>query len=249
MAGMRWVFLRGLARRKEHWGDFVERFRTAVPCDEVEAIDLCGNGTEREREVFGTIPEFTDDLRARSQLLKKGPVRVVAISLGGMVASDWVSRHPEELVSAHVINTSDRNQSPFWDRLNPAHYPSLLKLAVFGATPIERERTVLSIVSSLPAEKREQHAQAFAAIEPPTPKSFFRQVLAAAKFAPPQSKPTIPVVVINSRGDRLVSPACSERLSKAWGVSLHTHPWAGHDLPLDDPDWTLSKITETTVRA
>ena len=239
------MFLRGLARRKEHWGDFIERFRAAVPGDEVEAIDLCGNGTERDREVFGTIPEFTDDLRSRSELVKKGPVRVVAISLGGMVASDWVSRHPQELLSAHVINTSDRNQSPFWDRLNPAHYPTFLRLAVLGAKPIERERAVLAIVSSLPAEKREVHAQAFASIEPPTPRSFFRQVLAAAKFAPPQGKPGVPVIVINSRGDRLVSPACSERLAKAWGVPVHSHPWGGHDLPLDDPEWVLSKIKET----
>ena len=37
--------------------------------------------------------------------------------------------------------------------------------------------------------------------------------------------------------DRLVNPHCSVRLATAWGVPHARHPWAGHDLPHDDPQW------------
>ena len=44
------------------------------------------------------------------------------------------------------------------------------------------------------------------------------------------------------RLDRLVSPRCSQRLAAAWKVPLALHPSAGHDLPLDDPDWLLAQL-------
>lgn len=45
-----------------------------------------------------------------------------------------------------------------------------------------------------------------------------------------------------SERDRLVNPACSRRLAEATGAVLEQHPQAGHDLPLDDPTWTVDAI-------
>jgi hypothetical protein len=50
------------------------------------------------------------------------------------------------------------------------------------------------------------------------------------------------VLVLSSQGDRLVNPRCSARLASAWQAPHQQHPWAGHDLPHDDPDWLCQRL-------
>jgi predicted alpha/beta hydrolase family esterase len=52
------------------------------------------------------------------------------------------------------------------------------------------------------------------------------------------------VLVLASLGDGLVDPACSWRMAKAWGVELRLHASAGHDLPLDDPEWVARQAAD-----
>ena len=35
---------------------------------------------------------------------------------------------------------------------------------------------------------------------------------------------------------------CSLRLASSWAVPLILHLHAGHDLPLDDPEWVIDQI-------
>lgn len=240
----RWVFLRGLARRQEHWGGFLSQFAALRPQDEIEALDLAGNGTELNRRAFTQISQYVEDLRQRSRILKKGPVRLVAISLGGMVAAEWVSRHPEELLSAHLINTSDRRHSALWQRLRPNNLGTILRILVQNPHALERERRVLEMVSNLPAGERAKWAEVFAALEPCSASNFLRQIWAAARFEPSLVSPQVPLMLLSGAGDRFVDPQCSKNLARAWGVELRVHPTAGHDLPLDAPEWVLSQILE-----
>jgi len=69
-----------------------------------------------------------------------------------------------------------------------------------------------------------------------------RQLLAAARFMPPRSKPPIPTLVLSGLGDRLVNPRCSQAIAQAWNLPLETHPTAGHDLTLDEPEWVIEKL-------
>jgi hypothetical protein len=50
------------------------------------------------------------------------------------------------------------------------------------------------------------------------------------------------VLILASRADALVHCACSSKLAAAWGATLIAHPWAGHDLPHDDPVWLAETI-------
>jgi hypothetical protein len=54
---------------------------------------------------------------------------------------------------------------------------------------------------------------------------------------------------LNSLGDRMVAPACTEAIAKRWNVESKTHPWAGHDLPLDDPEWVIAMVVEWLSRS
>jgi hypothetical protein len=55
----------------------------------------------------------------------------------------------------------------------------------------------------------------------------------------PDKKPTTWLLI---RGILLVSPECSKKLAKHWGLPVLWHDRAGHDLPLDDPDWLVAQI-------
>ena len=52
-----------------------------------------------------------------------------------------------------------------------------------------------------------------------------------------------PLLLLAGAGDRLVDPACSRRLARTWQVPLLEHAQAGHDLPLDDPDWVAHQAS------
>jgi len=63
-----------------------------------------------------------------------------------------------------------------------------------------------------------------------------RQLAAAATFRIGSWKPELPVLLLASRQDRMVSVDCSRAIARAWGAAIVEHPTAGHDLSADDPD-------------
>jgi len=69
-----------------------------------------------------------------------------------------------------------------------------------------------------------------------------RQIIAAARYKPSDLKPHQPVLLLNGGEDRLVSPACSEAIQQHYQLELRRHPWAGHDLTLDDGDWVIAQL-------
>ncbi len=49
---------------------------------------------------------------------------------------------------------------------------------------------------------------------------------------------------MNAKGDRLVAPSCSVAIQKQWHLDLRTHPWAGHDLAIDDGHWVAMQLKD-----
>ncbi|PMZ18082.1 alpha/beta hydrolase, partial [Pseudomonas sp. FW306-02-F08-AA] len=41
---------------------------------------------------------------------------------------------------------------------------------------------------------------------------------------------------------------CSQALAAAWNLPLVMHPFAGHDLPLDDPAWVVAQVLQWATR-
>jgi len=240
-----WVLLRGLTREARHWGDFGERLDSGLGGATVLAVDLPGNGA------FHAAPSPTDVagmVRAcRASLAQIGaqpPFVPVALSLGGMVALEACCRHPAEFTGAVLINTSMRGYGALWQRLRPANWGTLARLALRSACVSERELAVLAMTSRDPETHRAGLArwEAIAAERPVTRLNALRQLVAAARYAPPRHGPRVPMLLLASEGDRLVSPQCSQRFARRWDLPLRLHPWAGHDLPLDDPAWVVEQI-------
>ncbi|MDP2832690.1 MAG: alpha/beta hydrolase [Pseudomonadota bacterium] len=241
-----WVFLRGLTREARHWGDFPARFRTAFAEAWAEGDlltpDLPGNG-QRFMEpspcsVEAMLEACRHDLREQG---KPPPYHLLALSLGGMVAVAWATRHPEECQAAVLLSTSLRPWNPFYQRLRPGAYPTLLRQLLLSGTA--REQAILELTSAHAEELRQvlPNWTAWARECPVSRRNTLRQLLAAARFSA-VAKPDVPLLILAAAGDRMVHPRCSQRLAQAWNADFVLHPSAGHDLPLDDGDWVAREV-------
>jgi pimeloyl-ACP methyl ester carboxylesterase len=237
----RWVLLRGLARESGHWGAFAQALARATG-DQVLALDLPGNGTRFSERSPASVADLVEDCRHR---LAPSPAVtvVVAMSLGAMVALDWGRRAPHELAGCILVNTSAGGASPFWRRLQPRTYPTIAR-SLWPCTAIAaREAAVLRMTSNVQAHGGiVGQWTALAQAHPVSAPNALRQLWAAARYRAPRQRPPVPLLLLASSADRLVHPSCSARLADRWQVPLHVHPWAGHDLPLDDPTWVLDQV-------
>ena len=239
---MNWLLLRGLGRHSGFWYEFPKQLKENVKdCDEVLMIDLPGmNGEETD---FRSISDITDEIR-KQWLQKKGdkPWNILAISLGGMIALNWVHRYPDDFINIVTINSSESSTSPVYRRLTPTALKYLIKI-LSDKNVRSREKKVLEVTTNMTSinEKILQDYEAIAKKSGHTGKLVLRQLYAASKFkAPKQIK--IPYLVLTSDGDRFTSSTCSKALARKYDAKLFVHDRAGHDLPLDDPMWIIDKL-------
>lgn len=246
-----WLLLRGLTRESRHWGDFPEVFQAACPEAEVICLDLPGNGVLHRQDSPADVLAMAE--HCRGQLRQRGivgPVHLLAMSLGAMVAVAWAAAHPEEIAGAVLINTSLRPFNPFYRRLRPRSYGCLLRFLWPGDSAAVAEARILSLTSKRVAAPELVAAwAAYRREQPVALANALRQLLAAVRYRAPVAAPAIPLLVLASRGDQLVDPACSRRLARLWQTAFAEHPDAGHDIPLDDGPWVAEQIRAWLQRA
>lgn len=239
------VLLRGLVREAGHWGDVAELLQRELPAGEaVIALDLPGNGARHRMKSAATVAGLL--AACRSDLRQRGaapPFVLVAMSLGAMVALQWCEEAPGELAGCVLVNTSLRGVSPAWLRLKPRNWLRLAGLLAPGLSPLRRERLVLAMTSSdAPAHAAvPRRWAAIAAARPVRRTNAIRQLLAALRYAAP-ARPGVPLLVLASARDTLVDPRCSIQLARLWQLPVALHPQAGHDLPLDAPQWFVASV-------
>lgn len=237
--------LRGLVREARHWGDFPAQFERALGAEQSVLLDLPGVGTEAARPVPLTISGMTDDLRARFLRLTRGhgPFGILAMSLGGMIALDWLSRFPMDFDRGVVINTSAADLNRPWERLRWQQYRRIARYLFVSA--LEREQYILEMTAHSPKVDVKRIASEWAELAkttPVTPRAAVCQLLAAARSTLPRTL-HVPTLVLTSYGDRLVHHSCSEKIAERLKLPISHHPSAGHDLPLDDPEWVCEEVS------
>ncbi|WP_118184812.1 alpha/beta fold hydrolase [Paraburkholderia phosphatilytica] len=248
-----WILLRGLTREARHWGALPDALRAAEVVTRDDALlmpDLPGNGEQvRARSplhVAGMVAALRDELARRGTT---GPYCVLAMSLGGMVATAWAQHFPGEVARLVLINTSMRPFSRAPERLRRTAWPDLLRIA----TQWRNSGAAEALVHARTCNERAPLAAdlaAWTAIRTSAPVSranALRQLWAAATFRAAREAPSNPVLVLSSRGDQLVDPVCSAQLARAWRVPHIEHPAAGHDLPHDDAAWIAARIHAWTA--
>lgn len=245
---MKWLLLRGLGREQRHWHDFPARLARRLGAAEVLTLDLAGAGTEHGRRSYFTIAQLARDVatRARRDSTTGERLGLIGLSLGGMVALELAAGGRPEIAGCVAINSSSR-ASATCARMRPRAAGTIVGLLGPGDA-LAREERVLALTSRLPDAARRARARAaasFALQRPMSRRSFAGQLVAAARFSPPAVEHMgTPLLFLSSRGDALVDPRCSADLARRYAAPHVEHPWAGHDLPLDDPEWVSEQIAK-----
>lgn len=236
------VLIRGILREARHWGKFTDILQEQyLGKAEILTPDIPGNGRLHEITSPETIAGMVDALR--KQIPASDQRTLIALSMGGMIAIDWMVRYPGEIRSAVLINTSARPFSPFYHRLRWAIYPKILKIIL--RSRYRKEADILALTSNryncdskLLESWRNWQQQC-----PVSTVSARNQFCAAAKFYV-KTKPRQPILIVASKADRLVDYRCSLALHEKLRTDLIAHETAGHDLPLDEPEWLVNTISQ-----
>ncbi|QGZ63962.1 alpha/beta fold hydrolase [Paraburkholderia acidisoli] len=249
-----WILLRGLTRESRHWGAFAALLAAR---DGVVPIDLPGNGTQAHSPSPLNVEDYVDAIRAEALRQNvRAPYRVLAMSLGGMVATAWALRYPHDIARLVLVNTSLRPYSRAPERLRPSAWRALLRVARHWPAR-DGDDLAETLIHGLTCARRDTLAadldawREIRASAPVSRANALRQLAAAARYAA-RGVPACDVLIVSSKSDRLVNPVCSARLARAWNASHVEHPWAGHDLPHDDPQWLAAALgvdADTTRRA
>ena len=252
-----WFLVRGLAREAGHWGHFPTQLAQAFPQGKIICLDLPGAGVFRAHRTPMSLPamtrwvreEFKKTLEAQRAdgIDPRGERKnyVLCISLGGMVLTEWMRQFDNDWHAAVLVNTSLRGYSPLWRRMQPTALLQLLR-AVVSRSDEERESRIIRVVVN-DIKKRADLLKIWLELRRARPISIansLRQIIAAILYRPARPKKLPPILLINSLGDRLAHPSCSERIARAWDIETTTHSWAGHDLTTDDPEWLLQRIQD-----
>lgn len=235
-----WILLRGLIRGSFHWHRFPALLAEAFPEDKIHLFDLPGNGLRHLEDSPTTIQDYTDDIRFLARHLDN--IHIIAVSLGGMVTLEWLSYYPKEVASAFVINTSLGDTGPFYKRLNYLNYPNIAKS--FLADISTREKLILDITANNLKVHNEvlENNITMAQKYPVSRRNFFRQLIAGKKTRyNPLLENYKNIYFMTSANDRLVHCENTFNLCRKLNIEPIIHPWAGHDLTLDDPEFVVQK--------
>ncbi len=238
------ILIRGLFRGQFHWGTFPEKIQALFPHRKVFCLDIPGAGEHCHQTSPTTIAGMVEALRAQRVKIDGTPcsskVDIISISMGGMIGLKWAEQYPTEVSSVVCINTSAKGFSPFYQRLKPSCYLTLIKALM--SAPITRESLVYSLVSNLPQD--DNVISAWAEIEKRYPmqrENFFKQLGAATRFE--ITKPQCPLLFFSSTQDHLVNGHATRAIANQWQSDLIINESDGHDIPLDNPEWLCEHLS------
>ncbi len=240
-----WLLLRGLAREERHWGEFPHMLSEQIPETRVHFLELPGVGKKAHLEAFANIKDYTNQLREEWLALKRTypePWGVMAISMGGMIGMDWCHRFPHDLTALILINSSAGNLSPPHHRFSPLAMGTVLKL-FFREDYEEREEAILKLTTNMLKVDQDliKRYASYSADTPIKRSSFIKQMAAASRFQIPKELKQ-ELLILAAKKDRLASYKCSQAIAKHFHTKVHYHESAGHDLPMDDPQWVVDQI-------
>ena len=250
---MRIILIRGLGRDQLHWAPLLKSLKRTFPGVHIETPDLPGTGILHREKSPLVLDDYLPFLEHQLSDSNE-PAIVMGLSLGGMLALTWASKYPDKFTHAIAINSSS-NLSFFLKRLfvyKVFRYPGIFfrlskrmkETAVYQLTCNTRPIDWSTIDFWVDVQKR----------HPVSPLNQCRQAYAALGFSLPdnlvssadnlkENKTHSPqAAIMYAKGDRMVSPSCSEVMAAYLNAPSYVHSWGGHDLTQDDPDWVATQL-------
>ncbi len=242
----------GLTKEGAHWDDtFVENLKKKFNTDDVITVDLPGSGQFLDKKSPLSMEGIVKETRAHYSKFLQGDSHniMVSVSLGGMVATEWIKHYPADFEKFVIINSSFRGFSPVHKRVQPWAMKKFFNVFLAG-TDEDREHHVIDLCSNnADMYDHTKHKWVKLAKEGSMAKSnIVRQLLAATRYSP-DHKPEIPTLIIAARHDKLAHFSCSESLQEKWNKDLHIfeQEHIGHGAHIDAPDELATVIHDWAI--
>ncbi len=241
---LHFIVIRGLGRDQLQWQPFVDLLQQAFPEAIIHRPDLPGAGTLFNERSPSNISAFVTHIRNQVlPQLGKNKAILIGLSLGGMISLEWGALFPNEVEQVIPINSSSRH-SFFMQRLKvwkALAYPGILMRWNLSA----KEKAIYQITCNTRPINQER-IELWTSIQTKHPVSLLNQLFMAWAGLCFKAKKLnqVKVSVLVAEGDRFVAPRCSEKLATLMHAPLFKHPWGGHDLTEDDPQWVVDRIRE-----
>lgn len=239
-----WIVLRGLARETAHAQPFIDLLQKKDPNAKVRGVDLPGAGEYHRLASPMSIDAIAEFIYSQVNESRPQERYIVAVSLGGMVATALARLYPQFCDGMVICNASFSNLSPVYHRLQLSALKQIY-LAATAKNEAEKERAVLDMVSN--RSDRQDHIEEWADIarqRPVSAANFLKQLFAAATYTLPANKPNIPILVLSSTCDHMVNPECSQKFAEYWTLPIESHPAAGHEIWMDAGEWVIEKTLQ-----
>lgn len=241
--------IRGLTRESGHWGEFLEFLSSAIPEANVHLIDLPGAGVYVRDKASASAIKMVRFMRERTlpilEVNKSSYNIVCATSLAGMLATEWVLNYKNDFQGLIMINSSFKGICSSKERAGRPVRGDMFRI-LFTRDIEKRERLIVRVNSNKP-ENYDAFVMAWTEIQRKRKMSrmnILRQTLAGIRYGVDGRKPEVPLLIIGSKGDRMVAPSCIEKMHEYFGGKLVWHPTSGHGLPLDEPKWLSEQISD-----
>lgn len=239
--------LLGLTRESGHWGpNFKKELQKRIPNARIYFLDLPGSGKYVHEKASWTISGMVDFMRKDVLPIiesNDGDNIICATSLGGMLACEWVLNYKNDFQGMVIINSSFKKICSLNERVQKGVRKDMVKI-MLAKTTAEREALVVKIDSNHP-ENYDSVATAWTNIQNERKMSkinIFKQSIAGMRYSTKGRIPEAELLIIGSKGDRMVCTTCIENTQKEFGGTLVWHPNAGHGLPIDDSNWLSAQI-------
>ena len=241
--------LRGIGREAAHWSpEFLNRLKMYYPSSKLILLDLPGAGKFFQLPAKWSIPamaEFLEEAYQDSLGKYTGTNYLMASSLAGNVALEWVSRYPDNFSGLALVGSSLKGVCIGKKRVQPDAKKGFVDIFLTHDIA-DREAKFLAINSNLHTQDDSLlmewiHIQKLRRVRRAT---LLRQTVAGMIYRGPRYIPQIPIAVMGSESDKIVHPDCICKVSDHLHADLFMHPTSGHGIPIDAPIWLADSFAQ-----
>ena len=238
------LLLRGINSDSRYWLDFPNEFSDEI---KLLIVDLPGTGKNIASKTPLSISDHVNFLRneINADDLSRG-LHIIGLSLGGMIAIQWLSMFPNEIKSVTAMSSTGGKIYSSIGRINPVNWFKLtFSIAtdkIFRTNSFSKK--LVSIVTNIHNNEPRKNwiATKFSNLSMESRVSIFstcRQIIAASNWSPDFSdSPELGkrVLLLKAKYDRFIPPKAVNRLHNMIPNSVLYEIPSGHQISLSHPD-------------
>lgn len=235
----------GLTKESRHWSnEFLDELKNELSPKEIHLVDLPGSGKFHSHKSPASVAKIVEEAREHVTFHHDRKRLVIAISLGGMVAWEWATRFPNDFDGMVMINSSLAGVSPTLKRLQPKALVDFFRIAATPKGEV-KEKLILDLCSNHPENSKKIHpywTQLSLEANMHFP-NVLNQLLAGMRFRP-KKIPSLPMLVVAARHDRLAHYSCSQSIAQLTRAKfvLCEDKSVGHAFHVDGPQFLVKEI-------